>query len=443
MAHSPERRHPTEAIAVPDHDSRDAGSWLEGRRHLGIQPGLSRVVTLLEATENPQNAYRGVHIAGTNGKGSVATFIARALEEAGHRTGLFTSPALADVTDVISVDGTSITNDELAGIVHRLQPATRQLDDIGDPPTYFELLTVIALTWFREAGASWAVVEAGMGGRLDSTNILHPELAVITNVSHDHEAHLGKTIGAIASEKAGIIKTGVPVVTAAQGEALGVIEATCREKDAPIVVVGRDYQVDSSDDDRLVLITPDGRVSHRLIAKGSHQKENAAIAVASCDVLAESGVSLPAWAVGRALARTTVPGRIEVLLQDARRVILDGAHNVAAAQALRLYLESRDTRFHLIVGFSRDKDWPTMLDHWLHLADRVTATRMGTERSIDPALVAPQIPDHIPFTAVGSFSEAWDLVDETNVVVAGSLFLVGEARTYLLGAGAQPATSLR
>jgi dihydrofolate synthase / folylpolyglutamate synthase len=443
VALSPERRHPTEAIAVPDHDSRGAMSWLEGRKHLGIQPGLSRVVTLLEATGNPQNAYRTIHIAGTNGKGSVATYIARALEEAGHRTGLFTSPALVSVAETISIDGTSITSDELAALVDRMQPAARQLDDIGDPPTYFELLTVIALTWFKEAGASWAVVEAGMGGRLDSTNILQPELAVITNVSRDHEAHLGETIGAIASEKAGVIKTEVPLVTAARGEALAVIEGTCQNSDAPIVVVGRDYRVVPADDDRLVLITPHGRVSYRLIAEGGHQRENAAIAVASCDLLAKSGVSLPAEAVERALARTTVPGRIEVLLHDASRVTLDGAHNVAAAQALRMYLESQDTRFHLIVGFSRDKDWPAMLDHWLHLADRVSATRMATERSIDPALVAPHIPDDIPFTATGSFSEAWDLVDETDVVVAGSLFLVGEARSYLLGAGAQLATSLR
>jgi dihydrofolate synthase / folylpolyglutamate synthase len=339
VAHSPERRHPTAAIAPPDHDSRDAISWLEGRKHLGIHPGLSRVVTLLEAMGNPQDAYRSIHIAGTNGKGSVATYIASALEEAGHHTGLFTSPALLDVTETISVDGTSITNDELARLVDRLKPATKQLDDNGDPSTYFELLTVIALTWFREVGVAWAVVEAGMGGRLDSTNILQPELAVITNVSHDHQAHLGETIAAIAAEKAGIVKAGVPLVTAARGEALAVIEGACEEKEAPIVVVGRDYRVFPSDDDRLVLITPDGRVSYRLIAEGQHQRENAALAVASCDLLAESGIPLPRGAVERALARTTLPGRIEVFLHGGTRVILDGAHNLAAAQSLRLYLE--------------------------------------------------------------------------------------------------------
>lgn len=440
MAHSPERRHPTAAITPPDHHLRDAISWLEGRKHLGIQPGLSRVATLLEAMGNPQDAYRSIHIAGTNGKGSVANYIAGALEEAGHRTGLFTSPAFLDVTETIAVDGTSITNDQLVRLVDRLKPATAWLDDNGDPPTYFELLTVIALTWFREAGVVWAVVEAGMGGRLDSTNILQPELAVITNVSHDHEAHLGETIAAIAAEKAGIIKTAAPVVTAAQGEALSVIEGACQEKHAPIVVIGRDYRVVPSDDDRLVLITPNGKVSYRLIAEGQHQRENAALAVASCDLLAESGVSLPAGAVERALAQTSVPGRIEVLLHDATRVILDGAHNVAAAQALRLYLEALNTPFHLIVGFSSDKDWPAMLRQWVHLADRVTATRMATERSIDPALVAPHIPGDVPFTAANSFPEAWGLVDATDVVVAGSLFLVGEARSYLFSIGARLAT---
>jgi dihydrofolate synthase / folylpolyglutamate synthase len=440
VAHSPERRHPTAAIARPDHDPRDAISWLEGRKHLGIQPGLSRVDTLLDAVGNPQDAYRSIHIAGTNGKGSVATYIARALEGAGHRTSLFTSPALLDVTETITVDGTSISNDDMARLVERLKPATKQLDDIDDPPTYFELLTVIALTWFRETGVAWAVVEAGMGGRLDSTNILQPELAVITNVSHDHEAHLGETISAIASEKAGIVKTGVPLVTAAQGEALAVIASACQERDAPIVVIGRDYQVAPSDGDWLALITPSGTRSYRLIAAGQHQRENAALAVASCDLLRESGVSLPAKAVERALARTTLPGRIEVLLHNRTRVILDGAHNLAAAQALRLYLEALDTRFHLIVGFSRDKDWPAMLRQWVHLADRVTATRTRTERSIDPDLVASHIPGEVPFTTANSFPEAWDRVGATDAVVAGSLFLVGEARSYLLGAGAQLAT---
>jgi dihydrofolate synthase / folylpolyglutamate synthase len=443
VAHSPERRHPTAAIAPPDHDSRDAISWLEGRKHLGIHPGLSRVVTLLEAMGNPQDAYRSIHIAGTNGKGSVATYIASALEEAGHHTGLFTSPALLDVTETISVDGTCITNDELARLVDRLKPATKQLDDTGDPSTYFELLTVIALTWFREVGVAWAVVEAGMGGRLDSTNILQPELAVITNVSHDHQAHLGETIAAIAAEKAGIVKAGVPLVTAARGEALAVIEGACEEKEAPIVVVGRDYRVFPSGDDRLVLITPDARVSYRLIAEGQHQRENAALAVASCDLLAESGIPLPRGAVERALARTTLPGRIEVFLHGGTRVILDGAHNLAAAQSLRLYLETLDTRFHLIVGFSRDKDWPAMLRQWVHLADRVTATRMGNERSMDPALVASHVPGDVPFATASSFPEAWDRVGEADVVVAGSLFLVGEARSYLLGVGARPVPSPR
>jgi dihydrofolate synthase / folylpolyglutamate synthase len=440
VAHSPERR-PTAAIAAPDHDSRDAISWLDGRKHLGIHPGLSRVVTLLEAMGNPQDGYRSIHIAGTNGKGSVATYIATALEEAGHRTGLFTSPALLDVTETISVDGTSITDDELARLVDRVKPATKQLDDNGGPPTYFELLTVAALTWFHEAGVAWAVVEAGMGGRLDSTNILQPELTVITNVSHDHQAHLGETIAAIATEKAGITKTGVPLVTAAQGVALAVIEGVCEEKEAPIVVVGRDYQVVPSDDDQLDLITPNGNVSYRLIAEGQHQRDNAALAVASCDLLAESGVSFPAEAVKRALARTTLPGRIEALVHGDTRVILDGAHNLAAAQSLRLYLETLDTRFHLIVGFSRDKDWPAMLRQWVHLADRVTAARMGNERSLDPALVASHVPGDVPFATASSFAEAWDRVGEADVVVAGSLFLVGEARSYLLGVGARPAPS--
>lgn len=430
--------------APPDHDERRLGAsgngvaWLESRKHLGIQPGLSRVLTLLDAVGNPHLAYRSIHVAGTNGKGSVATYLATALEKAGHHTGLFTSPPLSDVTETITVNGRRITNHQLTHLVEGLKPAAAQLDEADNPPTYFELLTVIALTWFREAGVTWAVVEAGMGGRLDSTNILQPQLAAITNVTEDHTNHIGETIPAIAAEKAGIIKPGVPLVTAARGEALAVIRNTCQKRKAPIVVVGADYQTVPTGDSRLQLIGPNGQLTYKLAAKGEHQVENAAVTVVACDLLRASGVPLPAAAVQQTLAQTALPGRIETIHHDGVRVILDGAHNLAAAQALGRYLLDLDRRHHLIVGFSKDKDWVGMLQQWVPLANRVTAVRMRTPRTLDPTLVAAQVPDKVPFTVAPCFADAWNGVRTCDVVVAGSMFLVGEARSFLI-ADDQPA----
>jgi dihydrofolate synthase/folylpolyglutamate synthase len=411
-------------------------AWLYERQPLGIQLGLERMEVLVAALGRPQLAYRSVHVAGTNGKGSVATFMAAALHRSGHRTGFYTSPHLVEFTERFRIDGEQMSRDQLVPLVDELRDVTTELEETGDAPTFFELCTAVALLHFRNEQVDWAVVETGMGGARDATNVVEPALTVITNVSDDHAAFLGPDIAAIAAEKAGIVKPGVPLVTGAKGEALAVLRKRCEDLGSPIVVVGEDYLVESNGEG-LRLVYGAAGTRYEVRAAGRHQLDNAALAIAGCDVLRESGVDLPAEAVRRALAETALPGRLETLTRDGVDVVLDGAHNLAAAQSLGRWLDDRGVEYHLIVGFSSDKDWPSMLEQWLSGARSVHAVRTRSPRSLDPAVVGSVVPDGLPFAAVDGFGAAWRRVQVSGgprtIVVAGSLFLVGEARAFLIG----------
>jgi dihydrofolate synthase / folylpolyglutamate synthase len=392
-------------------DQRDryrlALDWLNDRQTLGIEPGLTRIEALLNALGSPEKGFSSVHVAGTNGKGSVATLIAAALTGSGHRTGLYTSPHLVTFTERIQIDGEPIGTGEVADLVAELQDVVATLDTAGVFSTFFELCTAMAFLHFHRVGIDWAVVEAGMGGGLDATNVIDPSLTVITNVARDHVSFLGADIAEIASEKAGIIKPGVPLVSAARGRALEVIEAKARALDAPLTTVA-------------------DREDHRL--------ENEAVAAAACAVLRGSGVDVPEETVRSALTTTPLPGRAESVTEDGIEVLLDGAHNVAAARALGSLLESSGQRWDLVCGFASDKDWEAMLDEWLPYTAHIWAVPIRSPRTLDPARVAAYLDGAADLAA--SFSEAWEGVQASGarrMVVAGSLFLVGEAKAVLAG----------
>lgn len=424
-----------QASVFSDGGYEAALAWLYERQPLGIELGLERMEALAAALDRPQLAFRSIHVAGTNGKGSVATFLAAALQHSGERTGLYTSPHLVEFTERFRIDGRQMPRAQLSPLVDELRAVTAELEETGAAATFFELCTTAAFVYFRRQGVDWAVIEAGMGGARDATNIVQPALTLITNVSDDHAAFLGDDVAAIAAEKAGIIKPGVPLVTAARGEALAVLRQRCREVGSPIVVVGEDYRVATGG--KGLHVVHEGTESHyELAAAGQYQIENSALTVAGCDVLRRSGVDIPPAALSRALAETTLSGRLEVLDVDGTEVVLDGAHNLAAARALRRYLDDRDLDCHLIVGFSADKDWAAMLRLWLPRARGVHAVRTRSSRSLDPARVGDTVPDGLLFAAAPSFETAWHgarAAGARTVVVAGSLFLVGEARAFLTG----------
>ncbi len=424
-------------------------AWLYARQNLGIKLGLEKVERLLAALGDPHKGFRSIHVAGTNGKGSVTRMMARALGNAGYRVGCTTSPHLVSFTERIEVDGIPIAPAAVAEGLGRIRPAAEALDREGTPPTFFECVTALAFLAFRDAGVSWAVVETGMGGRLDATNVLRPELAIITNVELDHQAHLGSTVAEIAWEKAGIMKPGVPLVTAATGDALTVLKARSHELAVPMGVVGEDYRI-LADAEHLVLLRPRGESHYEVGLAGEHQRRNAALVVAGAEALERRGVRIPGHALAAALRTTENPGRLETFQVAAESllpgagprsvvVLVDGAHNVAAAHALRRHLaQSRWSGFDLVVGFCADKDWQEALAQWTPLASRVWAVPLRNPRSLGPkAIVQEAHGKPAPATACRDAADALRRAAEAGadrILVAGSLFLAGEARAILTGA---------
>jgi dihydrofolate synthase/folylpolyglutamate synthase len=423
----------------------EALEWLYARQALGIKLGLGKVERLLESLGNPERSFRSIHVAGTNGKGSVARMLAETLRRSRFRTGCTTSPHLLHFSERIEVDGQPIAEADAARLLAVIRPLVDALDAEGEPPTFFEIVTALAFAHFREAGVEWAVIETGMGGRLDATNVILPDVTIITNVSLDHTEHLGGTVGEIAWEKSGIMKRGVPCVTAAQDDALRVLKARSHEVQAPMSVVGEDYRI-VPDSESLVLLRPRGESHYDVGLAGAHQLENAAIVVAAVEAARLRGVDIPERALRDALRETRHAGRLQRFEVPSARlgagaagtsveILVDGAHNPAAAAALRAELVARGwDDFHLVVGFCRDKDWRAALAHWTPAAARVWAVPVRNPRALAPEVIVSQLssPDA---AAAPSVREAFSRAVQAGarrILVAGSLFLAGEAVALLM-----------
>lgn len=426
-------------------------TWLYARQGLGIKLGLEKVERLLAALGDPHKAFRSVHVGGTNGKGSVARMMARTLQLAGLKVGLTTSPHLVSFTERIEVGGQPIAHSDVAKGLARIKDAVEPLDAEGQPPTFFECVTALAFLHFKEAGVQWAVVEVGLGGRMDATNVLTPELAIITNVDLDHQSMLGDNVADIAWEKSGIMKPGVPLVTGASGQALFVLKGRSHEVRCAMSVLGEDYTI-VPEQEELIILRPNGEAHYRVGLAGQHQKRNAALVVAAAGALRGRGLTIPEAAVREALATATNPGRLEAFQVPAGRfgphameVLVDGAHNPAAAHALRFHLGRIGwAGFHLVAGFNADKDWEECVDQWAPLAEQVWCVPLRNPRTLDPVRLAAHVsPSGIPASAKAGVEDslrAAAAAGATQVLVAGSLFLAGEARAVLTG---QPLEEIR
>ncbi|MBI5478223.1 MAG: bifunctional folylpolyglutamate synthase/dihydrofolate synthase [Deltaproteobacteria bacterium] len=403
---------------------------------MGVRLELERMEAALRAVGDPHRDLRFVHLAGTNGKGSTAAFLDAMLRAAGHRTGLFTSPHLSRFTERIRLGGAEIDPSDVV----RLESEVRARVTV--PLTFFEMVTLLALTYFRERGAGVVVLETGLGGRFDATNVVLPEVAVVTGVALDHTEYLGDTPGAIAFEKAGIMKAGRPVVaTAPAGEALEVIRREAARRPSPLCLLGRDFDL-VPDGDALQfrgLGAPAVRVPH-LALRGPHQRSNAALALAAAEMLDRRGVSLTPGARVAGLAGCRWPGRLEEL-SSTPRVWVDAAHNPAGAQALAKALaEVPFRRLTLCVGVLRDKDAAGILARLLPLAHRVIAVAPRSARALPAADLAALAPgaETADGLAAGLARAQIGLGPDDLCLVAGSIFLVGEARELLLGEAADP-----
>ena len=418
----------------------------------GIKLGLDNITRLLDALGHPERAWPSVHVAGTNGKGSVTAMVERGLRAAGHRTGRYTSPHLSHIEERIAIDGTAVTADvfdAMADDALRVVDRLRHDGVLEASPTFFEVTTAMAFELFRRASVSVAVIEVGLGGRFDSTNVITPAVSVITSVAMDHERHLGHSIGEIAFEKAGIIKPGVPVVVGdVPPEAASVIRNIAESHHAPIISAGdQDVQIHSLHNGRahLTLRTPHGSYGPLTIAlAGAHQARNAVVAARTLEMCQARGLPVTARDVVTALTDVHWPARLEWLaLDDRRRILLDAAHNPAGIAALADYLRSAGVApLPVVVAIMRDKDVAAMLDALGAIASRLIATEVPSTRSLparDLAEHAHRVNPALAIEACPDWHAAIEraLTDTDRAVVAGSIFLVGPLRAELLAKGAR------
>jgi dihydrofolate synthase / folylpolyglutamate synthase len=405
----------------------------------GIKPGLERMEALLDRLGRPERALPVIHVAGTNGKGSVCATIESLLRAAGLRTGLYTSPHLVRFHERIRVDGVPVSDADLAGLIGRMDAADRAA---GGTATFFECATAMAFDQFARAGVQVAVIETGMGGRWDATNVVRPIVCALCEVNLDHAEYLGDTLELIAAEKAGILKPGRPAVMARQPpEAEAVFRAAADRVGAPLRRVEDEVSVrrigrPTLDGQRLAFETPDGPLTTaRYPLCGEHQAHNAALAVAAVRLLSETaGIGLPAAVWKRGLERVVWPARFQVLRREPP-VLLDGAHNPHGAEALAAALREVAGRRPLgwIVAMMNDKDIAGVLRAWTPLMRRVWAVPVPGERAEPPArmierLGAAGIRDatSAPLDRAWDEALAWAEADDGMVVIAGSLYLAGE-----------------
>src|SRR5437879_2138813 len=409
--------------------------YLTALGRFGIKLGLERTDALLHELGDPQDLFQGVHVAGTNGKGSVCAMLASVLQSSGYRVGLMPKPHLVSYTERIQVDQRSIAEDDFAALLTELQPAINKVAAELGPPTEFEILTSAALYYFARAGIDLLVCEVGLGGRLASTNVLDLGVSVITNIALDHTQYLGSTLEAIAAEKAGILKPDSIAVTGAQPPALGVIEAKARDLKIPLLRLGQEIEVSPVDKEwagvQATIITPAGSYRDlRVPLLGLHQADNAALAVTAIDALRSRGWDISDGALRDGLARTRWPGRLEVIDRDPI-VLVDGAHNPAGLERSLAAVEklAKSRPLAIVFGAMRDKDLSSMLALLRGVHAPVIFSRIDWHRAAPPAVLAEQFqgPSETAESSAEAVSRAREKMGHDGLVfVCGSLYLVGE-----------------
>jgi dihydrofolate synthase/folylpolyglutamate synthase len=423
----------------------DPLSWLFGLERLGMKFGLDNMRRLCDALDHPERAFDAIIVAGTNGKGSVTAMTDCALRAAGHRVARYTSPHLSRLEERFVVDGHEVTTSALTAAVVRVQAAVEDLLARGafeHPPTFFECTTATAFELFRRAGVALSVLEVGLGGRLDATNVVTPLAAAITSIALDHQAQLGPTLESIAYEKAGVIKPGVPIVCGpVPAEAEAEIARVAAAQGARLVRT-RDAVVLDIVADTPTTIT--ARTARRtltgvtLALQGRHQAANAAVAIALLDELDALGIGVGDDAVRHGVSRAAWPGRLERFRVAEADVILDAAHNPAGAEALADHLRRTGwTAVTLVFGAMRDKDVAGLLAPLAPLASTLICTTPDTPRALPAdelaslARRAAHAPAQIEIVDAPAAALRRATVRGGRVVVAGSIFLIGPLRDIL------------
>lgn len=426
----------------------DAISYLYGLQKFGIKLGLDNTTRLLSILGEPHNEFRTIHVAGTNGKGSTSAMIASMLQAHGYRVGLFTSPHLVSFTERIRINKREIKESEVINLTSEIKALIEMLGtDIS--PTFFEFVTVMAFLYFSRKNVDWAVIETGMGGRLDSTNVITPAATVITKIGLDHREFLGSTLRAIAIEKAGIIKEGIPVITSSQEkDALEVIVSRAAEMDSDIHIYGKNFRSTLKKMDiEGIEFDYYGKESFKnlfLPLTGKHQLENASVSIRAVETVL--GMDINVASIKRGLSNTRWPGRLELIKRQTEPfdILLDGAHNPPASEALRdalsMCYRERYDRIILILGIMADKEIKGIMAPILPLSSHTIFTAPDYDRAASPEMLLDiaqkdgYAGESCP-TIKESITKAISLASihsgRTLIVITGSFYTIGEALEHL------------
>ena len=421
----------------------DPIQWLYSFTQYGWKLGLERISLLLQRLGNPHLDLRCLHVTGTNGKGSVCKFLASILQNAGYTVGLYVSPHLERFSERIVINSIEISNEDMSLLVNRIRPVVDELTAQDIQPTFFEIVTALAFQYFSDRNVDYVVVEVGLGGRFDATNVVVPMVSVITNISLEHCDYLGTTVESIAFEKAGIIKESTPVVTAASGAAVQVIQRVAAEKHAPVTLIVRDQWKRLSHSLSNQMFQVQGRLQEYLIETqllGKYQGENIAVTLAVVELLQMHGVFITEHDIIEGCRTTVNPGRLEIISKHPL-VVLDGAHNPMGIRMLKTCLEDDFSYNHLllVLGILKDKDVEQMLKTIVPLADEVVVTKSENPRACEPEHLLDILRTHQvtkPVVVFPSIAEALKYAfnhvkDDDMICVTGSLFTVGEARSLI------------
>ncbi|MCL2330240.1 MAG: bifunctional folylpolyglutamate synthase/dihydrofolate synthase [Phycisphaerae bacterium] len=408
---------------------------------------LARMSRLLSAVGSPHKKLRSVHIAGTKGKGSTAAMLSAMLANAGLKVGLYTSPHLMDIRERIQVNDEMISEADMTRLMAKIAPVVKKL--AKDEPTFFEIMTTLGFMYFAEQEIDIAVVEAGLGGRLDSTNVLKPEVCAITHISFDHMDQLGHTLAKIAEEKAGIFKPGIPVVTVPQAdEVRKVLVDAASKTGCPLYFTGKDiefsYRFESSrasgPQTRVSLTAANCRFEHLAVPlPGDHQAVNCGLALSIMALLKERGLPIDDQKAIEGLAKARLPGRME-MIHEMPRVLVDGAHNAASVEALMRAIGQNISYDSMVVifGARADKDIRGMLRHIQLGADKVIFTSAGAPKAADPVELAAEYAEQCGKMAqvAATLEEAFDIAEravtrEDLICITGSFYLVGHAKKFV------------
>ncbi|SDE74161.1 bifunctional folylpolyglutamate synthase/dihydrofolate synthase [Sporomusa acidovorans] len=417
-------------------------AYLENLSKFGINLGMARIERLLELMQHPERRFKSLHVTGTNGKGSTTAMLSAILSASGIKNGMYTSPHLHDYPERMVVNGQEITKEEFAqAVTYTSHFVEQMLKDGFEQPTEFEVLTAAAFYYFAAVGVEYAVIEVGLGGLLDSTNVIIPEISVITNVTLEHTDRCGSTIADVARHKAGIIKEGVPVVTAARGEALAIIKRTAKEKHAAVYVKEEQFFSEFkglTDGKQRVAINAGslGQLESDLNIIGCHQVENSAVAVTTALLMATNDQRVIPETIKSALSTVKWPGRFEIVPGEPV-IIIDGAHNPDGARVLRQNLDQvfPGKQITFALGILRDKDVSGIIRELIRTSDTVVTVQPLSYRAATPEEIAQEIEArHVE--AAASIEQGIDRAKELAgpngiVCVAGSLYLIGEARQII------------